>query len=68
MVSASERMRLAQRQALVLQLRQQNNTETMNRECRRKHEKYWRTKLLQNNVRLVLCSKCGGQTYESTVT
>lgn len=60
-------IRSTSKRHMVMQLREQN-TETMNRECRRHHEKYWRIKLLKDNVRLVVCSKCGGQTYESTVT
>lgn len=53
----------AQKRSVVQQLRDQG-IETMNRECRRKHVKYWQTKDLASGIRLVRCTKCNGHTYE----
>lgn len=48
---------------VVDQLRNQG-LETMNRQCRRKHTGSWRVKDIASGIRLVVCMRCGGQTYE----
>lgn len=53
----------AESKSVVVQLREQG-LETMNRECRRKHTKFWQVKDIASGIRLVRCTKCGGQTYE----
>ena len=36
----------------------------MNRKCRRKHEAHWKTKVVSENRRLVVCTLCGGTEQE----
>lgn len=62
-LAQEELLNKAEGKSVVQQLRDQG-LETMNRECRRKHTKYWRVKNIASGIRLVMCNKCGGQTYE----